>query len=76
MDTLAEAVAATLRAERAAASMTQAELAKRAGLGYQTVIRLEKGTRSPTVEQLARLCSALGLSMSELVERAERRLAG
>ena len=74
METLSQAVSATLRAERAAAQMTQAELAERSGLGYQTVMRLEKGERSPSVSQLAALCSALGLSMSDLVERAEQRL--
>lgn len=76
METLSQAVSATLRAERAAARLTQTELAERSGLGYQTVMRLEKGERSPSVAQLAALCSVLGLSMSELVERAEQRLRG
>lgn len=75
MDELGRAVAAALRAERAAAQLTQHELAQRSGLGYQTVMRLEKGERSPNVSQLAALCAVFGLSMSELVERAEERLA-
>jgi len=75
MDELSRAVAATIRAERAAAQLTQQDLAKRSGLGYQTVMRLEKGERSPNVVQMAALCSVFGIPMSELVERAERRLA-
>lgn len=75
MDELRLAVAATLRAERAAAQLTQQELADRSGLGYQTVMRLEKGERSPNVGQLAALCAVFGMSMSDLVERAEQRLA-
>lgn len=74
MEDLTQAVAATLRAERAAVQMTQQELARRSGLGYQTVMRLEKGERSPNVAQLSALCSVLGLTMAELVERAEQRM--
>ena len=73
MDTLNAAIAATLRAERAAAGLSQVELSKRSGLGYQTVMRLEKGERSPSIAQLVAICSVLGLSMSQLVERAEER---
>ncbi len=74
VDELTRAVAAALRAERAASQLTQHEVALRSGLGYQTVMRLEKGERSANVEQLAALCSVFGLSMSELIERAEQRL--
>ena len=75
MDELTAAIAATLRAERAAAQLTQHQLADKSGLGYQTVMRLEKCERSPSVGQLAALCSVFGIPMSELVERAERRIA-
>lgn len=76
MDALTSAVAATLRAERAAAQLSQRELAERAGIGYQTVMRMEKGDRPAalTVGHLAAVCAVLGLSISELVERAEQRL--
>ena len=74
MDALTTAVAAALRAERAASQLTQKEVAAKSRLGYQTVMRLEKGERSPNVEQLAALCSVYGLTISELIERAEGRL--
>lgn len=76
MDALTTAVAATLRAERAAAKLTQGELAAQAGLGYQTVMRMEKGDRPAalTIDHLSAVCAVLGLSISELVERAEQRL--
>lgn len=75
MDTLDEAVAATLRAERAAADLSQRQVAEASGLSPQTVMRLERAERSPTVVQLVVLASVFGLSASELMRRAEQRLA-
>lgn len=71
-------VAATARqlvAERAAAGLSIRDAAKAAGIGVSTVQRLESGARVPTLEQLAALCSAYGLSVVDLLTRAENRLA-
>lgn len=74
MSEYARAFAAEIRAERTAKRMTQAELAKRARLGLSTIGRIEKEERDADTTQLWRICRALGVSVTELSERAERRL--
>jgi transcriptional regulator with XRE-family HTH domain len=54
--------AARLREVRAAAKMTQHELAERSGVHRQTIARLELGTREPTWETVQALARALGVS--------------
>lgn len=71
---LSEFISAQIRAERAAAGLTQAELGRRSGLPRLTVMRLESGARVPDATQLDRIAKALGLAASELVRRAEERL--
>ena len=41
------------------------ELAKRAGVGFVTVSRIENGHISPTVAMLEKLARALGISVRE-----------
>lgn len=65
--------AAQIRAERAAKSWTQDDLAKAAGIGARTLLRIENGQTVPDVAQLADICQALGLSFVEFVRRAENR---
>lgn len=72
---LSLAFAAQMRAERAAADLTQTQLASKAGMGRTTLIRIEAGERDMDTTQLAGLCNALGLSLVEFVSRAEERLA-
>lgn len=50
-----------LREARRAAGMTQAELAKRAGIGRVTLVRIEKGEQSPRYETLEALSEVLGV---------------
>lgn len=69
-----DALAAQIRAERAASGMTQAELIARAGMSRSTYLRIEAGTRVPDVTDLARIAFALGLPLSTLIRRAEDRL--
>lgn len=58
------AVAPTLLAEaRRRAGVTQAELARRAGLPRSVVNAYERGHREPGTEALARLLAALGLRL-------------
>ena len=66
-----DAVAAEIRAQRARAKLTQAEVIERSGLGASTYVRIEQGKRVPDVTQLWRICRALGVQPSELVARAE-----
>jgi DNA-binding XRE family transcriptional regulator len=69
-----EATAAQIRAERAAAGLTQIELAERAGMPRITYVRLEKGSRVADVSQLEKLCRAFDLPMSEFFRRVEERV--
>lgn len=72
------AVRAQIRAERAAAGLTQEELGRRAGMSKMTIRRHEGADPSrataPDVEQLAALCEAFGIKVSTLLARAEQRL--
>ena len=73
-DNLAAAVAAQLRAERGAAELTYKELADRAGLTEQSVMRYLTEKREPNAGQLGALCDALGLTPQELMIRAVERI--
>lgn len=48
-------VAATVRAHRAEAELTQAELAERVGVDEMTISRYERGMTRPSAEILARI---------------------
>ncbi|HEX8192435.1 MAG TPA: helix-turn-helix transcriptional regulator [Allosphingosinicella sp.] len=52
---------------RAAADLTQEELAERSGLSQQYISDLERGKRNPTIVTLYELATALGVSHMELV---------
>ena len=67
------AVADTIRAERAAAKLSQAELAARSGIPRVTFIRYETGDRRPNVVQLAQIAEGLRMPFSTLVRRMEER---
>lgn len=62
-----------LRDARAAAGLTQEEVAARANVDRSYLSRLEHGHQSPTLDMLFRLCDALGCSAADLVARADRR---
>lgn len=70
----AAAFAAQLRAERAAANMSQAELAKATGISAVTIARIETGVRTMDTAQLGSICRALGLSLATFAIRAEGRM--
>ena len=71
---MSQAVAAQLRAERAAAGMTQAEVYTKAGMKRSTYLRIEAGTRVADVMDLAKLTQAFGVKIPTLMERAESRI--
>lgn len=74
MSDYARAFAAEIRAERSAQGMTQAQLAKSSRLGLSTIGRIEKEQRDASTTQLWQICRALGMTITELSERAEDRL--
>ena len=66
---------ATLREWRTRQNLTQEQLAERSGLSYKFIGEIERGRGNPTIETMARLCEALGLGMSELLEGLDRERA-
>ena len=46
-------------------------VAQRAGLSQQMVSYVERGMRNPTLESLLRICSAMDISLSNLIHTAE-----
>jgi len=66
-----DAVAAQIRAERAARGLTQADMVERSGVPRSTYIRLERGQRVADSTQLARLCAVWELRVSEFFARVE-----
>lgn len=59
---------ASLQKERKSAGMTQAELAKRSGVAYSTLTKLEQGQiPSPSVSAVHQLADALGCTVSDLL---------
>lgn len=71
---LQNATGRQIKAERAALEMTQAELAEKIGKDKQTVMRYENGKRDIPVDDLALMSRAFGISLIELLRRAEERI--
>ncbi len=58
-----------LRDERRRAGLTQGELADKARVGINTVVRIETGEiTEPRVSSLRKLASALGLEVRDLLD--------
>ncbi len=51
-----------------AAEMTQAELAEKAGVSRQTVIAIEAGKYSPSLELAFRIADAFGVKIGEVFD--------
>jgi transcriptional regulator with XRE-family HTH domain len=66
---LAVALKDRLKTERRKAGLTQGELAEQAGVGINTVVRIESGEiEEPRVSSLRKLAGALGLQVRDLLE--------
>jgi len=63
----AERVNSNVRAEMARAKRTQAALAHQIGMGQQALSRRLTGQTPFTVDELARVGQALGVSLADLV---------
>ncbi|MFK4834709.1 helix-turn-helix transcriptional regulator [Microbacterium sp. ZW T2_14] len=61
----------SIRAVREAAGITQAELARRVGVTRQTLIAIEQGRYSPTLELAFQLSRAFGVSLDDLFDYPE-----
>ncbi|HEY2194610.1 MAG TPA: XRE family transcriptional regulator [Actinomycetospora sp.] len=71
MDALTTSLAAAVRERRVERDLTVRALADRAGVSRAMIAKVEAGDAQPTAALLGRLSGALGLSLSELVARAE-----
>jgi len=69
MDTVAERLARNVRTLREARSMTQAQVAKLAGLPRATWAHLESGAANPTLAVLDRVATAFQVTIEELVAK-------
>lgn len=55
----------------AAGEMTQKELADRVGVTRQTIIAIEQGRYSPSLEMAFRIAHALGVSLDDVFDYPE-----
>lgn len=65
MDNFEEATGARLKTLRQRHGLTLDELARASGVSRAMISRAERGEVSPTASLLARLCEALGMSLSQ-----------
>jgi transcriptional regulator with XRE-family HTH domain len=68
---LTTSLAAALRAAREDRRLSASQLAEASGVSRAMIGKIERGESQPTAALLARLAAALGLTLSELVARAE-----
>lgn len=70
-DSITGSLAATLHDARLARGWSASALAERAGVSRAMIGKIERGQAQPTAALLGRLSAALGMTLSELVARAE-----
>jgi DNA-binding XRE family transcriptional regulator len=63
----AEKLGARLRQLRLEAGLTQAELARRTGIHRPNIARVEAGRHTPSLETLARIANAIGVSTTHVL---------
>ena len=61
----------TIRAARESAGLTQAELASRVGVTRQTLLAIEQGKYSPTLELAFQISRVFGVSLDDLFHYPE-----
>jgi len=67
------AIGRVLRRKREALAISQEELAGRAEVDRSYISILERGMKSPTIETLEKICSALGTLPERIIEEARER---
>lgn len=70
-DPLASSLAATLHAARIARNLSVSALADSSGVSRAMIGKIERGEAQPTAALLGRLSGSLGMTLSEMVARAE-----
>ena len=70
---LKAAIGGVLRAKREKLAISQEEVAERAGVDRTYVSILERGIKSPTLETLEKICTALGTLPERVLEEARRK---
>jgi transcriptional regulator with XRE-family HTH domain len=65
-------LAAAVRAARGDQDLSVSALAERSGVSRAMIAKIERGEAQPTAALLWRLSAALGVTLSELIARAER----
>ena len=63
-----ERTAARLRKARQAKSMTQAEVAKKAGISENHYAQIERAEKNPTVSTFKGIAKALGVSSADILD--------
>lgn len=62
-------LAQNIKKYRQKLKLSQEELARKAGITYSTLIKLESGAnKNPTVKTLQQLAKALGISIDQLLK--------
>ena len=72
MDALSSALASTVHQARLARGFSAGALAEQSGVSRAMIGKIERGEAQPTAALLGRLSGAFGMTLSELVARAER----
>ena len=70
-DSFSASLAATLHTARLARGLSASALAESSGVSRAMIGKVERGDAQPTAALLGRLSGALGMTLSELVARAE-----
>lgn len=73
-ESIQSAIAIQIKAEMAAQDWKQSDLANASGIPTSTLHRYLAGARDIPLPVFVDICQALGLSITELVARAQRRL--
>jgi transcriptional regulator with XRE-family HTH domain len=68
---LARGLGLAIREARLNVGISQERLSEQAGLDRTYLSGIERGSRNPTLDSLARLGAALGIELSDLIKRAE-----
>jgi transcriptional regulator with XRE-family HTH domain len=65
---ISEIVRARIRALRIERGMTQEGLCERASISIDAVTRIERGSRTPTIDTLEKIAAALDVGVADLVK--------
>lgn len=57
----------TIKAARVNANLTQADFAKKIGVGVKTVQNWETGSSSPRADKMREICNVLGCKIDDII---------